>query len=224
MTNTLDQQLLDSAYADDWQHKDPWRVLRIQAEFVSGFDTLAELGPAVCAFGSARVKPGTEQYELGVRLGAQLAESGRAVITGGGPGLMEAVNKGAQQAGGPSVGLGIELPFEEKLNPYLDIGIVFRYFFVRKTMFLKYSQGFVAMPGGFGTMDELFEAMTLRQTGKVTNFPIVLFDENYWKPLFGWLRDSALASGMISESDVDAIHVTSDLDEAVALVTTQDTP
>ncbi len=151
-----------------------------------------------------------------------LAKSGQAVITGGGPGLMEAVNKGAQQAGGPSVGLGIELPFEEKLNPYLDIGIVFRYFFVRKTMFLKYSQGFLAMPGGFGTMDELFEAMTLRQTGKVTNFPIVLFDETYWKPLFGWLCDSALASGMVSESDVDAIHVTSDLDEAVALVTTKD--
>ncbi len=222
MTNTLDQQLLDSAYAADWQHKDPWRVLRIQAEFVAGFDALADLGPAVCAFGSARVKPGTPQYEAGIQLGSRLAKSGRTVITGGGPGLMEAVNKGAQQAGGRSVGLGIELPFEEKLNPYLDVGIVFRYFFVRKTMFLKYSQGFVAMPGGFGTMDELFEALTLRQTGKVTNFPIVLFDEAYWRPLLDWVRGSVLANGMISQADVDAIHITSDLDEAVALVTAKD--
>ena len=177
--STTDQRLLDSAGPTDWVHADPWRVLRIQAEFVEGFGTLAELGPAISVFGSARVGRDTPEYERAREIGAGLASAGYAAITGGGPGIMEAVNRGAVDAGGVSVGLGIELPFEQGLNPWVDIGVHFRYFFARKTMFVKYAQAFVVFPGGFGTFDELFEALTLVQTGKVTSFPVVLIGTAY---------------------------------------------
>jgi uncharacterized protein (TIGR00730 family) len=215
---TTDQRLLESRGATDWVHTDPWRVLRIQAVFVDGFGTLAELGPATCVFGSARTKPDDPRYADAELIGARLAEAGQAVITGGGPGIMEAANKGAAQAGGVSVGLGIELPFETGLNPYVNLGINFRYFFARKTMFVKYAQGFVVLPGGFGTLDELFEALTLVQTRKVTSFPVVLFGSAYWAGLVGWLRETALTHGSISSPDLDMFTVTDDVDEAVATV------
>ena len=199
-------------------HTDPWRVLRIQAEFVDGFDTLAELGAATCVFGSARTPPGHRLYATAEELGRRLVERGQAVITGGGPGIMEAANKGAAQAGGMSVGLGIELPFETGLNPYVTLGINFRYFFARKTMFVKYAQGFVVLPGGFGTLDELFESLTLVQTRKVTSFPVVLFGSEYWRGLLSWLRDTALEHGAISAADLELFTMTDDVDEAVAAV------
>ncbi|MEU8267392.1 TIGR00730 family Rossman fold protein [Sphaerisporangium sp. NPDC049002] len=212
---TYDERLLDQRGSTEWLHMDPWRVLRIQAEFVEGFGQLAELPPAVTVFGSARTPADSPDYALGEQVGKALAEAGYAVITGGGPGCMEAANKGARQAGGVSVGLGIELPFEQKLNDYVDLGIEFRYFFVRKTMFVKYSQAFVVMPGGFGTLDELFEAITLVQTGKITTFPIVLVGTEFWKPLIDWIKDTLLVRGMISEDDPKLFHVTDDPDEAV---------
>ncbi len=218
LPTTTDQRLLDSHGATDWVHTDPWRVLRIQSEFVEGFGTLAELGPAVSVFGSARTKPGTPYYGLGEQLGAALARAGLAVITGGGPGAMEAANKGAAEAGGVSVGLGIELPFEQGLNPYVTLGINFRYFFARKTMFVKYAQGFIVLPGGFGTFDELFEALVLVQTRKVTSFPVVLFGAGYWQGLLDWLRTAVLAEGTISAPDLDLLRVTDDIDEAVRIV------
>lgn len=216
---TTDQRLLDDRGPADWVHSDPWRVMRIQAEFVEGFGALAEIGPAVAVFGSARTAPDHPYYELGVRVGSALARSGYAVITGGGPGAMEAANKGASVAGGTSVGLGIELPFETGLNDHVDLGINFRYFFVRKTMFVKYSEGFVVLPGGVGTLDELFEAVTLIQTGKVTDFPIVLIGRDYWSPLLDWLRGTLLAEGMIGADNLDLMRVTDDVDEAVAWMT-----
>jgi uncharacterized protein (TIGR00730 family) len=200
-------------------HSDPWRVLRIQAEFVEGFGALAELGPAVSVFGSARTTPDHPTYELGVRVGRALVEAGFAVITGGGPGAMEAANKGAWEAGGVSVGLGIELPFESGLNPYVDLGVNFRYFFARKTMFVKYAQGFIVLPGGFGTLDELFEALTLVQTRKVTRFPIVLFGTAYWQGLIDWVRNTVVDGGKASTIDLDLVHLTDDVGEAVALMT-----
>jgi uncharacterized protein (TIGR00730 family) len=214
---TTDQRLLDEAGSNEWLHSDPWRVLRIQAEFVEGFGTMSELGPAICVFGSARTKPEDPAYATAELIGRRLAESGRAVITGGGPGIMEAANRGAAAAGGVSVGLGIELPMESGLNPYVNLGINFRYFFVRKTMFVKYAQGFVVMPGGFGTLDELFESLTLVQTRKVTSFPVVLFGRDYWQGLLDWLAGAALAAGTISPGDLDLLHLTDDVDEAVAL-------
>ena len=217
--STTDQRLLDSRGPTDWVHADPWRVLRIQAEFVEGFGALAELGPAVSVFGSARTTREHPDYALAEQLGRRLVESGFAVITGGGPGIMEAANKGAAEAGGVSVGLGIELPFEAGLNEYVEMGVNFRYFFARKTMFVKYAQGFVVLPGGFGTFDELFEALTLVQTKKVTSFPIVLVGCDYWAGLVGWIRDAVLAEGKISESDLDMFAVTDDIDEAVAVMT-----
>jgi uncharacterized protein (TIGR00730 family) len=215
---TTDQRLLDSRGASDWVHTDPWRVMRIQAEFIEGFGALAELGPAIACFGSARTKPEDPTYAKGEEVGRKLTAAGFAVITGGGPGAMEAVNKGASEAGGTSVGLGIELPFESGLNQWGDIGINFRYFFARKTMFVKSSQGFIALPGGLGTLDELFEALTLVQTQKVTMFPLVLLGTDYWSGLIGWLRDTALTHGTISRSDIDLLHLTDDVDEAVALM------
>ena len=219
---TTDQRLLDSAGSTEWLHTDPWRVLRIQSEFVEGFGTLAELGRAVSVFGSARVQPDNPVYDVGVQLGRALVEAGYAVITGGGPGCMEAANKGAFEAGGTSVGLGIELPFEAGLNQYVHIGVNFRYFFARKTMFVKYARGFVVLPGGFGTLDELFEALTLVQTTKVTSFPIVLLDTSYWGGMVRWLRRSALAAGTIGEADLALLHTTDDVEEAVAWVRQQD--
>ena len=215
---TTDQRLLDSRGPSDWVHTDPWRVMRIQAEFIEGFGALAELGPAIGVFGSARTRPGNPTYEQAERVGRGLAEADFAVITGGGPGSMEAANKGASEAGGTSVGLGIELPFESGLNSWVDIGINFRYFFARKTMFVKYSQGFVVLPGGLGTFDELFEALTLVQTKKVTSFPLVLMGVDYWTGLLDWLRDTVLAQGKIKQSDLDMLQLTDDIDEAVALM------
>ncbi|GAA5147160.1 TIGR00730 family Rossman fold protein [Pseudonocardia eucalypti] len=215
---TTDQRLLDSRGPSDWVHTDPWRVLRIQAEFVEGFGMLAELPRAVTVFGSARTKREHPEYQLGRDLGKALAESGFAVMTGGGPGTMEAVNRGCNDAGGLSVGLGIELPFEQGLNPWVDLGINFRYFFARKTMFVKYSQAFVCLPGGFGTLDELFEALTLVQTKKVTKFPVVLLGTEYWGGLYEWLKNSVFESGKIGEKDLALVHVTDDIDEAVKLV------
>jgi hypothetical protein len=217
--STTDQRLLDTRGPSDWVHGDPWRVMRIQSEFVEGFGTLAELGPAVSVFGSARTSVDSPEYDAGVRIGRALAEAGFAVITGGGPGAMEAANKGAGAAGGVSVGLGIELPFEQGLNPYVDIGVNFRYFFVRKTMFVKYASGFIVLPGGFGTLDELFEALTLVQTKKVTRFPIVLFGTSYWQGLVDWVRSTLVVGGKASAVDLELFHLTDDVDEAVGLVT-----
>ena len=194
---------------------DLWRVLRIQSEFVEGFGALADLGRAVSVFGSARTHRDAPEYALGVEVGAALARAGYAVITGGGPGTMEAANKGAAEAGGVSVGLGIELPFEQGMNDWVDLGVNFRYFFARKTMFVKYAEGFVVLPGGFGTFDELFEALTLVQTRKVTQFPIVLLGSGYWAGLVDWLRKTALDAGAISAPDLDILTVTDDVDEAV---------
>ncbi|MGH3334201.1 MAG: TIGR00730 family Rossman fold protein [Nocardioides sp.] len=215
---TTDQRLLDSRGPSEWVHTDPWRVLRIQAEFVEGFGALAELGPAISVFGSARTRPEDASYALAEEAGRKLAEAGFAVITGGGPGVMEAANKGASEAGGVSVGLGIELPFESGLNPWVDVGINFRYFFARKTMFVKYAQGFVVLPGGLGTFDELFEALTLVQTQKVTSFPVALLGVDYWQGMLKWLRDTVLADGKISASDLDMMILTDDVDEAVRLM------
>jgi uncharacterized protein (TIGR00730 family) len=212
---TADQHLLDSRARADWKQKDAWRALRILSEFVEGFDTLSDLPPAVSVFGSARAKPDSPDAELAERLGAALARAGYAVITGGGPGVMNAANKGCREAGGLSVGLGIELPYEQGMNPYVEIGIDFRYFFARKTMFVKYAQAFCVLPGGFGTMDELFEALTLVQTGKVTRFPVVLLGTWYWQGLLDWMRGSMLAEAKIGVEDLDLLCLTDDVDEAV---------
>jgi uncharacterized protein (TIGR00730 family) len=190
--------------------------MRIQSEFVEGFGALAELGPAVSVFGSARTAVDSDEYRAGVQIGRALVEAGYAVITGGGPGAMEAANRGASEAGGLSIGLGIELPFEQELNEWVDVGITFRYFFVRKTMFVKYAQAFVILPGGFGTLDELFEALTLVQTRKVTRFPVILFGSAYWSGLIEWVRTQMLSTGTISEGDLELFMVTDDIDEAVA--------
>ncbi len=218
--STTDQRLLDSRGSADWLHTDPWRVLRIQSEFVEGFGALAELGRAVSVFGSARTQESDPYYAVGVEVGRLLAQAGYAVITGGGPGAMEAVNKGAKEAGGISVGLGIELPFEQGMNDYVDLGVNFRYFFARKTMFVKYAEGFVVLPGGYGTLDELFEAMTLVQTQKVTSFPIVLIGTQYWSGLVDWLRSTLLEHGMIGAGDIDLLTVTDDPAVAVQAVQT----
>jgi uncharacterized protein (TIGR00730 family) len=217
-SETTDARLLDGRGASDWVHTDPWRVLRIQSEFVEGFGALAELGRAVSVFGSARVHVDDPEYALGMQVGRLLAEAGYAVITGGGPGAMEAANRGACEAGGVSVGLGIELPFEQGMNEWVDIGVDFRYFFARKTMFVKYAQGFVVLPGGFGTFDELFEALVLVQTRKVTSFPVVLMGTSYWSGLLDWLRQVVLADGKIAERDLDLFTLTDDPAEAVRLV------
>lgn len=215
---TTDTRLLRPSTDADWLHTDPWRVMRIQSEFVEGFGTLADLGPAVAVFGSARTSPGTEYYQLAQEIGRQLVEAGFAVITGGGPGLMEAANRGAHEAAGISVGLGIELPHEQGMNDWVDLGINFRYFFVRKTMFVKYSAGFVVLPGGFGTLDELFEALTLVQTRKVRSFPIVLVGSSYWSGLLDWLVDTMLAEGALSPQDLDLVAVADSAQEAVDAV------
>jgi uncharacterized protein (TIGR00730 family) len=219
---TEDQRLLDSRAREEWKTKDAWRALRILSEFVEGFDTLADLPRAVSVFGSARSKPDSPECELANQLGAALAAAGYAVITGGGPGVMEAVNRGATEAGGLSVGLGIELPFEQRLNDWCEIGVDFRYFFARKTMFVKYAQAFVVLPGGFGTMDELFESLTLVQTKKVTQFPVVLMGTAYWRGLVDWLRDAMRADGKIGPEDLDLIHLTDDVDDVVAHIRAAD--
>lgn len=218
--STHDERLLARQGSSDWVHMDPWRVLRIQAEFVEGFGQLAELPKAVTVFGSARTPGDSPDYDMGRRLGRALAKAGFAVITGGGPGVMEAANRGATEVdGGVSVGLGIELPFEQRMNDYVDLGIEFRYFFVRKTMFVKYSCGFIALPGGFGTLDELFEALTLVQTRKVTSFPVILMGSEFWGGLVDWIKSQLAGTGKISDHDLDLIQITDDVDEAVRIIT-----
>ncbi|WP_370021627.1 TIGR00730 family Rossman fold protein [Planotetraspora sp. GP83] len=220
--STYDQRLLDRKGPTEWLHMDPWRVLRIQSEFVEGFGALADLPPAVTVFGSARTPKDSPDYEMGECIGRGLARAGYAVITGGGPGIMEAANKGALEAGGISVGLGIELPHEQRMNEYVDLGVEFRYFFVRKTMFVKYASGFIALPGGFGTLDELFEALTLVQTRKVTSFPVILMGSEFWTPLIDWVRTTLVSTGKVSPGDVDLMQVTDDPDEAVRIIVAAD--
>lgn len=218
---TQDEKLLKTPGPDQglFTDSDPWRVLRIQGEFVEGFEALAELGPAVTLFGSARTPEDDPYYQAAVETARLLAEAGLAVITGGGPGIMQAGNQGAKLGGGISVGLNIELPFEQHLNPYLDIPINFRYFFARKVMFVKYAQSFVIFPGGFGTLDELFESLTLIQTGKVSNFPVILFGSDYWRGLLAWMRDVQLAGGKIAPADLDLMTVMDSPEEVRDLVT-----
>jgi uncharacterized protein (TIGR00730 family) len=217
-TTTSDQRLLSGDGDTGWLHDDPWRVMRIQSEFVEGFGALAEIGPAVSVFGSARVSADHPDYATAEAVGRGLVEAGYAVITGGGPGIMAAANKGASQAGGLSIGLGIELPFEQGMNQWVDLGISFRYFFARKMMFVKYAQGFVVLPGGFGTLDELFEALTLVQTHKVTGFPIVLVGSAYWAGLLEWIAGPVVDRGMINPADLELLTVVDDPEEAVQIV------
>jgi len=210
-----DVGLLNEPNDTEFLHTDPWRALRILSEFVEGFDALSRVGPAVTVFGSARTPVDHPDYALARACGEQLARAGLAVITGGGPGIMEAANRGAKEGGGLSVGCNIELPHEQHSNPYLDLMVDFRYFFVRKTMFVKYATGFVVFPGGYGTLDELFEALTLIQTGKVKRFPVVLVGTSVWGGLIDWLRTDALANGRINEADLTLFELTDDPDEVV---------
>ena len=212
---TEDERLLSRPDREPETTTDSWRVFRIMGEFVEGFDTLARIGPAVSVFGSARIRPTDPYYQAAEELGRRLAGAGFAVITGGGPGIMEAANKGAAEADGESIGCNIELPFEQGMNAYVRTAINFRYFFVRKTMFVKYAEGFIIFPGGFGTMDELFEALTLIQTGKVRNFPVVLFGSEYWNGLLEWLRGTMLHEGKIHVRDLDLLVVTDSPEVAV---------
>ena len=216
---TEDQRLLDEPSHGDFRRGEAWRVMRIQSEIVEGIDTLGTLDKAVSIFGSARTRPDDPDYEAARRTAALLAGAGFAVITGGGPGIMEAANRGARDVQGRSIGCNIELPFEQAGNPYIDTLISFRYFFVRKTMFVKYSSAFVIFPGGFGTLDELFEALTLIQTGKISHFPVVLFGTRYWTGLYEWIREQLLAGGKISEADLELVQLTDDPEEAAALIT-----
>jgi uncharacterized protein (TIGR00730 family) len=216
---SADEGLLQRQEDPGFVHTDPWRVLRIMGEFVDGFDVLARVGLAVTVFGSARAQAGSLYYEAAREVGAGIARRGFAVITGGGPGIMEAANRGASEAGGLSIGCNIELPHEQSPNPYANLSIDFRYFFVRKTMFVKYSEAFVVFPGGFGTMDELFEALTLIQTGKVKRFPVVLYGSDYWSGLLEWIRDTLAAEGMVSDEDLALVQVVDTTDEVCAIAT-----
>ncbi|HEU4510990.1 MAG TPA: TIGR00730 family Rossman fold protein [Pyrinomonadaceae bacterium] len=215
---TQDEQLLESPRPDEFTHTDPWRVFRIMGEFVEGFDELATLSRGIAIFGSARTSPDDPDYQAAMETGAMLAAQGFAVITGGGPGIMEAANRGAFDAGGLSIGCNIELPFEQRSNPYQTLSLTFKYFFVRKMMFVKYSLAFVIFPGGFGTLDELFEALTLIQTKKIRNFPIVLFGSKYWSGMLDWLREVVLAEGKISDIDMALFHITDSPAEVVEIV------
>lgn len=217
--STQDEQLLESPRPDEFTHTDPWRVFRIMGEFVEGFDELATLSRGIAIFGSARTQPDDPDYKAAQETGALLAAQGFSVITGGGPGIMEAANRGAFDAGGMSIGCNIELPFEQKPNPYQTLSLTFKYFFVRKMMFVKYSLAFVIFPGGFGTFDELFEALTLIQTKKIRNFPIVMFGSHYWSGLLDWLRGQVLPGGKISERDMNMFHITDSPAEVVEIVT-----
>ena len=217
---TEDEKLLQRKPTPEFLETDTWRALRILSEFVEGFDALAHVGPAVTVFGSARTPRDHPVYEQARTIGRKLAEAGYAVITGGGPGTMEAANRGCREGGGLSIGCNIELPHEQGLNDYVDLGVEFRYFFARKTMFVKYADGFVILPGGFGTMDELFEALTLIQTGKVRHFPLVLVGSEHWAGLLDWMRGTLLEAGSVSLADLDLLHVTDDLDDAVDFIQT----
>src|SRR6185295_19241792 len=215
---TQDEQLLESPRPDEFTHTDTWRVFRIMGEFVEGFDELATLTNGVSIFGSARTRSDSAEYKIAQETAALLARAGFAVITGGGPGIMEAANRGAFEAGGLSIGCNIELPFEQKSNDYLTRGVTFKYFFVRKMMFVKYSLGFIIFPGGFGTLDELFEALTLIQTKKIRNFPVVLFGSKFWEGLLNWIRDYALKEGKVTENDLKLLHVTDSPTEVVEII------
>ena len=216
--STQDEQLLESPRPDEFTHTDTWRVFRIMGEFVEGFDELASLTRGISIFGSARIEPDNEYYQAAVETGRLLARAGYAVITGGGPGIMEAGNRGAYEAGKVSVGCNIELPFEQAPNPYQTKSLSFKYFFVRKTMFIKYSNAYIIFPGGFGTMDELFEALTLIQTRKIRNFPVVLFGSSYWQGLLQWITTTMLHEGYIGEEDLKLIHLTDSPQEAVNFI------
>jgi uncharacterized protein (TIGR00730 family) len=211
---TEDQELLRSHAAIEFRDTDTWRALRILGEFVEGFDALADVGPAVSIFGSARIGRRNRYYGAARRVAEALAREGFAIVTGGGPGIMEAANRGAKDGGGKSIGCNIELPFEQGLNEYVDLGMEFRYFFVRKVMFVKYAEGFVIFPGGFGTLDELFEALTLIQTGKVEHFPVVLYGKAYWNGLLQWIRDKPLYEEKVSPEDLDLLTITDDVETA----------
>lgn len=217
---TADQQLLEipTKAEQDFTQTDPWRIFKIMGEFVDGFDDLARIPPGVSIFGSARIQPDSEYYQAAVETGRLLAKAGYAVITGGGPGIMEAGNKGAQEAGGISIGCNIELPFEQAPNPYQSVSLTFNYFFVRKVMFVKYAVAFIIFPGGFGTMDELFEALTLIQTRKIRNFPVVLFGSKYWGGLAQWIKDTMIGQATISPEDIELLVVTDSPEEAVQTV------
>jgi uncharacterized protein (TIGR00730 family) len=206
-------------YADpSFLESDAWRALRIMGEFIEGFDALARLGPAVSIFGSARTRPSEPMYENARLLARRISEDGFTVITGGGPGIMEAANRGAQEGEGVSVGLAIDLPRENEVNRYVDLPAYFRYFFVRKTMFVKYAQAFVIFPGGFGTFDELFESLTLVQTGKIDHFPIILFGSHYWSGLLEWLRSTVVAEGKVGEQELDLLRICDDVEEVAAII------
>jgi uncharacterized protein (TIGR00730 family) len=220
VTTTEDEKFLNPRPDPTFLDTDPWRALRILSEFVDGFDALARVGPAVTIFGSARTARSDPHYELARTIARRLAESGYAIITGGGPGSMEAANRGCREGGGLSIGCNIELPHEQGLNAYVDLGVEFRYFFVRKTMFVKYAQGFVIMPGGFGTLDELFEAITLIQTGKVRHFPVVMVGSAYWRGLLDWIRGTLLPGGAVALDDLDLFQLTDDPDEVVHIIDT----
>lgn len=216
--STQDEQLLESPQPDEFTHTDTWRVFRIMGEFVEGFDELATLTRGVSIFGSARSKPDDPDYHAAMETAALLAAEGFAVITGGGPGIMEAANRGAFEAGGLSIGCNIELPFEQRSNAYQTRSLKFKYFFVRKMMFVKYSLGFIIFPGGFGTFDELFEALTLIQTRKIRNFPVVLFGSHYWNGLLEWFKGVVLTGGKISDDDFSIFHVTDSPQEVIEIM------
>src|SRR3954449_5032571 len=216
-TATEDERLLERP-EPEFLGSDPWRALRILGEFVEGFDAMARVGPAVTVFGSARTLPEDPVYETARAIGRRLAETGYAVITGGGPGAMEAANRGCQEGGGLSVGCNIELPHEQGMNAYVDLGVEFRYFFARKTMFVKYADAFVIMPGGLGTLDELFESLTLIQTRKVRDFPVILVGRDYWAGLLQWMRDVQLPAAVISPADIELLKVTDDPDEVSRII------
>jgi uncharacterized protein (TIGR00730 family) len=217
-TLTQDERLLETPQPDAFTHSDTWRVFRIMGEFVEGFDELATVARGVSIFGSARTRPESPYYGAARETAGLLARAGFAVITGGGPGIMEAANRGAMEAGGISVGCNIELPFEQKGNPYQTKSLTFDYFFVRKTMFIKYSSAFVIFPGGYGTLDEMFEALTLIQTRKIKNFPVVLYGSEYWEGMLRWVEGTLLAEGTISEADLRLLHVTDSPAEIVEIV------
>src|SRR5216110_1392864 len=213
-----DEHALERSMQFDFTNTDPWRVFRIMSEFVEGFDTLSHIPPAVAVFGSARVKPEDPAYAAAVETARLLAKAGFGIITGGGPGIMEAGNKGAQEGDNCSIGCNIELPSEQGPNPYLDISLDFRYFFVRKTMFVKYAEAFIIFPGGFGSMDELFEALTLIQTKKVNHFPVILYDSKYWKGLIDWIRDTMLTTEKIHPEDAELLLLSDDPQEICKIV------
>jgi uncharacterized protein (TIGR00730 family) len=217
-TMTEDRKLLEPSDRAAFLQTDTWRALRILSEFVEGFDALADIGPAITVFGSARVAEGAPAYAMAREIGTLLAKEGYAVITGGGPGVMEAANRGCQEGGGLSVGCNIELPHEQSINAYVDLGVEFRYFFARKTMFVKYADGFVILPGGYGTMDELFEALTLIQTGKIRHFPVILVGSAFFGGFIEWIKAKLLGEGMISPEDLDLIQVTDDPKHVVEIV------